>query len=111
MNGFFWKSKKHGQDGEKILFLRIKDNKNQKRYVSKTLSEFSEIQNKYVELLSNDLLKHSLKINLEFFYKRINESKLDKEEIDYLRNALHTRYMKKIRLLEIPLNSSDPKRR
>ena len=97
LSGFFWRSKKYGNFGEQTLFKIVKNKKHEKRYVSKTLSEFSEIQNKYIEVLTGDILKHSLKTNLDFFYKRIEESNLNEEELGFMRNALHTRYLKKTR--------------
>ena len=110
VNGFFWRSKKYGNFGEKVLFKIIKDKKHEKRYVSKTLTEFSEIQNKYTDVLTDNILKHALRTNLDFFYKRIESSNLNEKELGFMRNALHTRYLKKTREYKIPMNSSNPKK-
>lgn len=99
-------SNKTGQLAEENLFSLLKDKRNKRVYVASTLSKFNFIMNQIVRATYNNktLTKYLLGIHFKEAREQIGTSSLEDSELTHLDNALHTRYLKKIRELKIPMN-------
>jgi hypothetical protein len=101
----FQNSKKTGIKAELNLINDLKNDRNKRLYVISKLNKFSTIQNQYIKSIKDiKILKYALETNLKEQYANLKDSKLNQDEINLMRNALHTRYMNCIRKHKIPLH-------
>lgn len=109
--GYYWKSNHIGNEAETYLLNRLKSDKNKTKIAVRMLNELSGIQNKLVVHLTDiKLLNHLLLINLRDFYGRAKRTKLNSDEINSLRSALHARRMNFSRKYKLPLNPAKDRR-
>lgn len=99
-------SKRTGQRAEENLLDIVKDSKKKTNYVRVSLHKLSETLNEVAKSnLDTHTIKTVLRLLLDNKLKHINESRvLDEFELEHLRNACRTRWMKTVRKFKIPLN-------
>jgi hypothetical protein len=87
----------------------LKNNKNKHKYVSIKLSDFNKIMKIIIENNSQNIIltKYLLKLHKDENIRNVYQSKLVGIEISHLINVIKTRYMRKIREIEILLKKDN----